>query len=240
MTIANDPQHIREMARDAEVRRQALDLVAWTLKYKYSYNFSWMDRPIIQFPADVLALHKIIWSVTPDLIIETGIAHGGSLVFCASMLELLGGDGRVVGVDIEIREHNRRALETHPMFGRITLVEGSSTDDAVVDRVRALAADRRRVLVVLDSMHTHDHVLRELEIYAPLVSRDSYLVVFDTIIEDLPPDAFPDRPWGPGDNPRTAVREFLQQTDRFEVDRELEDSLLITSAPQGYLRCVKD
>lgn len=239
MTIANDPQHIREMARDTELRQRALDLVTWTLKYKYSYNFSWMDRPIIQFPADILALHKIIWTVTPNLIIETGVAHGGSLVFCASMLELLGGDGRVVGVDIEIREHNRRALEAHPMFGRITLVEGSSTDDAVVDRVRALAADCPRVLVVLDSMHTHDHVLRELELYAPLVSRGSYLIVFDTIIEDLPPDTFPDRPWGPGNNPKTAVREFLQRTDRFEVDRELEDSLLITSAPEGFLRCVK-
>jgi cephalosporin hydroxylase len=240
MTIANDPQHIREMARDPEVRRQALDLVAWTLKYRYSYNFSWMDRPIIQFPADILALHEIVWKVRPDLVVETGIAHGGSLVFFASMLELLGGDGRVVGVDIEIREQNRRALEEHPTFSRITLVEGSSTDDAVVARIGALAAECRRVLVVLDSMHTHDHVLRELELYAPLVSRDSYLVVFDTIIEDLPSDAFPDRPWGPGDNPKTAVREFLKRTDRFEVDRQLEDKLLITSAPEGFLRRVKD
>jgi cephalosporin hydroxylase len=239
MNIANEPQTIDGMAHDADVRRGALDLITWTLKYKYSYNFSWMDRPIIQFPADILALQEIVWAVKPDLVVETGIAHGGSLVLFASLLELLGGDGRVIGVDIEIREHNRRALETHPMFKRMTLIEGSSTDESIVGRVRELAAARQRVLVVLDSMHTHDHVLCELELYSPLVTRDSYLVVFDTIIDDLPADAFPDRPWTPQDNPKTAVREFLTRTDRFVVDRSIEDKLLITAAPEGYLRCVK-
>ena len=240
MTISNDPTLIRGMARDADVRRAALNLIARTLKYRYSYNFSWMGRPIIQFPADILALHEIVWGVNPDLIVETGIAHGGSLVFFASLLELLGGDGRIIGVDIEIRRHNRAALEAHPMFPRITLIEGSSTDETVVARVRDAAADRKRVLVVLDSMHTHDHVVRELELYSPLVTRDSYLVVFDTIIADLPPDAYPDRPWSPTDNPKTAVREFLKHNDRFVIDHVLEDRLLITAAPEGYLMCVKD
>lgn len=240
MTIANDPQHIREMARDADVRRAALDLIAWTLKYRYSYNFSWMDRPIIQFPADILALQEIVWRVKPDLVVETGVAHGGSLAFFASLLELIGGDGRAVGVDIEIREHNRAALDAHPMRKRIALVEGSSTDDATVAAVREQAAGRRRIMVVLDSMHTHEHVLRELQLYAPLVTRGSYLVVLDTIIADLPDDAYADRPWSRLDNPKTAVREFLGSTDRFVVDQDLEDRLLITAAPEGYLRCVKD
>lgn len=228
------------MAQDPDVRKGAGDLVARTLKYKYSYNFSWMGRPMIQFPADILALQEIIWGVRPDMVVETGIAHGGSLVFFASMLQLLGGRRDVVGVDIEIRPHNRREIESHPMFPWITLIEGSSTDEPVAAKVRALAAGRSAVLVVLDSMHTHDHVLRELELYAPLVTRGSYLVVFDTIIEDLPDDAYPDRPWNRHDNPKTAVREFLKTSDRFEVDRALEDKLLITAAPQGFLKCVRD
>lgn len=240
MTIANDPRRIHEMATDTNVRKAALDLVAGTLRYRYSYNFSWMGRPIIQFPPDITALQEIIWSTTPDLIVETGIAHGGSTVFFASMLELLGGDGHVVGVDIEIRPANRTALEEHPMFRRITLLEGSSTDEAIADKVRELASNRTRVMVILDSMHTHDHVRRELDLYAPLVTNGNYLVVFDTVIEDLPEDAFPDRPWSRTDNPKTAVRAFLGETDRFVVDHELEEKLLITAAPEGYLRCVKD
>jgi cephalosporin hydroxylase len=209
-------------------------------RYKYSYNFSWLGRPIIQFPEDIVAMQEIIWRVKPDLIVETGIAHGGSLILWGSLLELIGGDGHVVGIDIEIRPPNRVEIEGHPLWRRVTMIEGSSIDPAVVAQVRALAADRRRVLVVLDSNHTRDHVRKELDLYASLVQLGSYLVVFDTVVEDMPADFFPDRPWGKGNNPRTAVREFLQVSDRFVVDREIEDKLLMSAAPEGYLLCIKD
>jgi cephalosporin hydroxylase len=232
-------ENMAAMAADDALRARALQLLIESAPYKYSYNFTWLGRPIIQYPQDILAVQEIIWRVKPDLIIETGIAHGGSLVFSASMLELLSGDGIVVGIDIEIREHNRRAIEAHPLFHRISMIEGSSTDEAVARQVREIAAGKQHVLLLLDSNHTHAHVRRELDLYSPLVTQGSYIVVFDTIIEDLPEDFFPDRPWGPGNNPRTAVREFLRDSDRFEIDREIEAKLLITVAPEGYLRCVK-
>jgi cephalosporin hydroxylase len=226
------------MASDPGMQSASRDFFLRSCEHKYSYNFSWLGRPIIQYPQDLIAMQEIVWAVKPGLIVETGIAHGGSLVFYASLLELVGGEGRVLGIDVEIRPHNRLALERHPLFRRISLIEGSSTDAAVARQVREQC--RSPVLVVLDSNHTHAHVLRELELYAPLVTRGSYLVVFDTVVEDMPAGCFPDRPWGPGDNPRTAVRAFLQSTDRFEVDREIEDKLQITVAPGGYLRCIKD
>jgi cephalosporin hydroxylase len=187
-------------------------------------------------------MQEIIWSVKPDLIVETGIAHGGSLIFYASMQELIGGNGRVLGIDIDIREHNRVEIEKHPLAKRISMIQGSSTDEEVVQQVRNFAEGKRskRVLVVLDSNHTHDHVLRELKLYSSLVKQGSYVVVFDTIIEDMPTDFFPDRPWGKGNNPKTAVWEFLKTDDRFLIDKDIENKLLITVAPDGYLRCVKD
>jgi cephalosporin hydroxylase len=209
-------------------------------RYEYSYHFTWLGRPIIQFPQDIIAMQEIIWRVKPDLIIETGIAHGGGLIFYASMLELIGGDRLVLGIDIDIREHNRVEIEKHPMFKRITMIQGSSTDEDVVKQVYDLARGRKPVLVALDSNHTHAHVLRELQLYSPLVTKGSYLVVFDTIIEDMPDDFFPDRPWGKGNNPKTAVWEFLKTNDRFEIDKDIENKLLITVAPDGYLRCIKD
>lgn len=235
-----DPAKISKMAADKELTMLANDLFAKSCEYDYSYNFTWLGRPIIQFPQDIIALQEIIWRVKPDLIVETGIAHGGSLIFSASMLELLGGDGEVLGIDIDIREHNRTEIEKHPMSKRIKMIEGSSTDEEVLREVRALAEGRRSILVVLDSLHTHEHVLKELQLYAPLVTRDSYLVVFDTVVEDMPEDFFPDRPWGSGNNPKTAVWEFLEDNDRFVVDEEIENKLLITVAPNGYLRCTKD
>jgi cephalosporin hydroxylase len=161
-------------------------------------------------------------------------------VFYASMLELLGGDGKVLGIDVDIREHNRVEIEKHPMFKRIHMLEGSSIDEKIVRGVQQFAAGKQRVLVVLDSNHTHEHVLKELALYSPLVTKDSYLVVFDTVVEEMPDDFFLDRPWGKGNNPKTAVTEFLKTTDRFRVDREIENKLLITVAPGGYLRCVKE
>jgi len=233
-------QNLRELKADRELRRRSLDWMCDAGKRGYSYNFRWMGRPVIQYPQDLIALQELMWDIRPGVVIETGVAHGGSLVFHASMLELIGGDGAVVGVDIDIRSHNRAAIEAHPMARRITLVEGSSTDEATVARVRALASGRRPVMVLLDSNHTRDHVLRELELYAPLVTRGSYLVVFDTSIEDTPDGYYPDRPWGKLDNPKLAVREFLAGSTRFVVDEELESKLLVTACPEGYLRCVED
>jgi cephalosporin hydroxylase len=222
-----------------EVQKLSLDWMLATARHKYTYNFSWMGRPVIQFPQDLVAMQELIWRVQPDVIIETGIAHGGSLVFYSSMLELLGGDRIAIGIDIDIRAHNRAAIESHPMSARIRMVEGSSVERSTFDRVAALAEGRKSVLVALDSNHTHEHVLAELRLYSPLVTAGSYLVVFDTIVEQMPDDFFPDRPWGQGNNPHTAVQQFLAENDRFAVDEEFEKRLLITVAPGGYLKCLR-
>jgi len=212
-----------------------------SIKPKYSYNFSWLGRPIIQYPQDMVAMQELIWKVQPDLIIETGIAHGGSLIFSASILELnaiCGGcqDAEVLGLDIDIRAHNREAIEAHPMFKRISMIQGSSIAPEIIEQVKAKAAGKQKILVCLDSNHTHDHVLAELEAYAPLTSVGSYCVVFDTVIEDLPDDMFSDRPWGVGNNPKTAVWEYLKSHPEFEIDKSIQHKLLITVAPDGYLR----
>lgn len=209
-----------------------------TFKKKYEYNFEWMGRPIIQYPADILAVQEILWKVKPDLIIEIGIAHGGSIIFSASMLELIG-NGEVLAIDIDIREHNRKEIENHPMFKRITLMEGSSIDLKIVEKVESYAKGKDIILLFLDSNHTHDHVLKELQYYSGLVSIDSYVVVFDTFIEDLPDEFSNDRPWGKGNNPKTAVWEFLESNDNFEIDKEIENKLITTSAPDGFLKRVK-
>jgi len=231
---------IHQMAGDPEVRDLARRLFIKSCDYRYSYHFTWLGRPIIQYPQDLVALQEVIWSVQPDLIVETGIAHGGSTIFYASMLELLGQDGHVVGIDIEIRPHNRAALDQHPLRRRLTLIEGSSVDESIANQVREIATSRQRTMVILDSFHTHDHVLRELELYSPLVSKGSYVVVLDTVIEDMPAGYFRDRPWDRGNSPRTAVEAFLRSNDRFTVDTEIDEKLLISVAPGGYLRCVKD
>ncbi len=233
-------ENIGKMGQDERLCKLGLNLIVDSLDYEYSYHFKWLGRPIIQYPQDIIASQEIVWSVKPDLIIETGIAHGGSLIFSASMLELLGGDGQVLGIDIDIREHNRVEIEKHPMFKRITMIEGSSIDDDIAKQVYDFAKDKKRILVFLDSNHTHEHVLKEMELYSPLVKKGSYLVVFDTVVEDMPDELCVDRPWGKGDNPKTAVWEFLKTNGRFEIDKEIENKLLITVAPDGYLKCVKD
>lgn len=235
----SDPEMMARMAADPDVRALARGLFDRACDYRYSYNFTWLGRPIIQFPEDVMAYQEIVWRVKPDVIVETGIAHGGSLILSASLLEMAGRPAKVIGIDVDIRAHNRTAIEAHPMAKRIEMIEGSSIDPAVVEDVKRRCAGAERVLVVLDSMHTHGHVLAELEAYAPLVSVGSYCIVFDTVIEDMRPDAFPDRPWGRGDNPKTAVHAFLARTDSFEIDRTVQDKLLLTVAPDGYLRRTK-
>ncbi|MBP1157793.1 MULTISPECIES: cephalosporin hydroxylase family protein [unclassified Paenibacillus] len=231
---------IEQAGKDAQAKDLSLQWLNYTAKYKYSYNFSWLGRPIIQYPQDMMAMQEIIWRVKPDLIIETGVAHGGSLIYYASLLELMGGDGRVVGIDIDIREHNRIEIEKHPMYKRIDLIEGSSTDESIIQQVKEICKNKQRVLISLDSNHTHEHVLAEMQLYSPFVTKGSYLVVFDTVVEDMPEDFFPDRPWGKGNNPKTAVWEFLKTNKRFIIDEEMENKLLITVAPDGYLKCVED
>jgi cephalosporin hydroxylase len=232
--------NIHKQGEDSSLQGFSNIWVRETARYKYTYNFSWLGRPIIQLPQDMMAMQEIIWQVKPQLIIETGIAHGGSLIFYASMLELLGGDGMVLGVDIDIREHNRVEIEKHPMFKRIKMLTGSSVNAEIVAQVKKIAHEKKPVLVVLDSNHTHEHVLSELHLYSPFVGKNSYLVVFDTLVEDMPDDMYSDRPWGKGNNPKTAVWEFLKTNDRFIIDKDIENKLLITVAPDGYLKCIKD
>lgn len=232
--------NIKKLGANFGYKKIAIDFLEKTADAKYSYNFTWLGLPIIQLPQDIISMQEIIWQVKPDLIIETGIAHGGSLIFYASMLELLQSNGKVLGIDIDIRPHNRYEIEKHPMSKRISMIEGSSTDEKVVQQVYDFAKGQRSIIVALDSTHTHAHVLKELELYSPLVIKGSYLVVFDTTIEDMPEDFFLDRPWGKGNNPKTAVHEFLRTNDRFVIDKDIDNKLLITVAMDGYLRCVKD
>jgi cephalosporin hydroxylase len=245
---------VTEMSEDRELQKIKTALFNGSCKYKYSYNFEWMGRPIIQYPQDIQAMHEIIWQVKPDLIIETGIAHGGSLIFSASQLAMLeycaaikSGEllnpkqpkRLVLGIDIDIRAHNRAAIEAHPMASHIQMIQGSSIDPDIIERVTQIAKNYQRVLVCLDSNHTHDHVLAELNAYAPLTSPNSYCIVFDTVIEDMPDNLFPDRPWSKGNNPKTAVWQYLTTHPDFEIDQTIPHKLLITVAPDGYLKRIR-
>jgi cephalosporin hydroxylase len=239
MSVPNEKRLIEAMNADPEAKELRDRLMLFLGRHRYAYNWHWWGRPLIQFPQDVMAMQMLILEHAPDLIVETGVAHGGSLVLYASLLELLG-RGRVIGVDVEIRSHNRKAIEEHPMRKRITLLEGSSVAPEIVAKVAKEAEGAAKVFVCLDSNHTADHVARELECYAPLVRSGGYVVVFDTAIENLPKSEFPDRPWGPGNSPMTAVDKFLRSSSRFVIDKELEERLFFSVAPRGYLKCVKD
>jgi cephalosporin hydroxylase len=223
-----------------------------SIKTNYSYHFEWLGRPIIQYPQDIVGTQQLLWLVQPDLIIETGIARGGSLIFYASILELIAQCGgptsaKVLGIDIDIRAHNKDAILAHPMSKRIEMIQGSSIDKATADQVKQRAKSAKKVLVCLDSNHTHEHVLQELRLYAPLVSLDSYIIVFDTAVEDLPSNLIKDRPWSKGNNPKTAVIQYLKEIDtkqhkaedgtllKLQLDRDIENQLMITVAPSGFL-----
>lgn len=224
-------------------------------KLKYSYHFDFLGRPIIQYPQDMVAIQELIWKVKPDLIIETGIAHGGSLIMSASLLALLDlcdaiergitfdprvSKRKVLGIDIDIRSHNRKAIESHPMYSRIEMIEGSSVSPNIIKKVKKISNNYKSIMLLLDSNHTHNHVLEELKAYSPLVSIGSYCIVFDTIIEDMPKTAFIDnRPWGLGNNPKTAVCKFLKTHPEFRIDKKISNKLLITVAPEGYLERIK-
>ncbi len=238
--ILETKQRIDKNGTNDQLQEAARNFNIESNKAQYSYNFKWMGRPVIQYPQDILAMQELIWEIKPDLIIETGIAHGGSLIFYASMLELVG-KGEVLGIDIDIRDHNRKEIERHPMFKRITMIQGSSIEEAIVLKVKNIAKGKERIMVVLDSNHTHEHVMGELRAYAPIVSINSYIVVFDTIVEHLPADYLPGhkRGWGIGDNPLTAVREFLDDHDNFVIDHAINNKLMISVAPDGYLKRIK-
>ena len=235
---------IAAQGADQDLAKASLDWINKANARRYSYHFEWMGRPIIQYPQDIVAMQELIWTVQPELIIETGIAHGGSLIFMAAMLELnaaCGGpqDAKVLGIDIDIRAHNRAAIEAHPMARRIAMIQGSSVAPEIVAQVHAAAAGKSRILISLDSNHTHEHVLAELKAYAPLTTVGSYCVVFDTVVEDMPAAMFPDRPWGPGNNPKTAVFEYLKDHPEFEIDKAMDHKLLVSVAPDGFLKRVR-
>jgi len=235
---------IAAQGADPDLAKASLDWINKANARRYSYHFEWMGRPIIQYPQDIVAMQELIWTVQPELIIETGIAHGGSLIFMAAMLELnaaCGGpqDAKVLGIDIDIRAHNRAAIEAHPMARRIAMIQGSSVAPEIVAQVHAAAAGKSRILISLDSNHTHEHVLAELKAYAPLTTVGSYCVVFDTVVEDMPAAMFPDRPWGPGNNPKTAVFEYLKDHPEFEIDKAMDHKLLVSVAPDGFLKRVR-
>ena len=233
-------ENITALGKDQSLKDLGLKFLVDTAPKKYSYNFSWMGRPIIALPQDMIAMQELIWEVKPDLIIETGVAHGGSIVYYASLLELIGGEGLVVGIDIDIRKHNRDLIEAHPMMKRIKLLEGSSIGNEIVSQVKEIASNKKKVMVCLDSNHTHEHVYNELKLYAPLTTVGSYCIVFDTVVEDMPIDwNWGNRPWGVGNNPKTAVMDFLRENNSFEIDKSIDNKLLISVAPDGYLKRVK-
>lgn len=248
--IQERSENIARSGGDPATKAAAHAFALASAPHKYTYNFTWLGRPIIQYPQDIVQMQDLIWEIRPDLIIETGIAHGGSLMMSASMLALLdycdaAAAGttldprqprrKVLGIDIDIRPHNRAAIEAHPLSNHIEMIQGSSIAPEIIREVERRATGSQRVLVYLDSNHTHAHVLAELKAYAPLVSVGSYCVVYDTGIDDMPADFYPDRPWGKRDNPKTAVHEFLKSDTRFEVDSSIDHKLLITVAPGGYL-----
>ncbi len=248
---AERQERLTQYQHDSAFQALSRQWLQESMARKYVYNFDWMGRPIIQYPQDMVAVQELIWRVRPDLVIETGIAHGGSLILSASMLALLDmsdaiaagttmdprqSQRKVIGIDIDIRAHNREAIEAHPMASRIQMFQGSSIDPRVVEQVQQAAQGYQRVLVFLDSMHSHAHVLGELEAYAGLVSPGSYCVVFDTYVQDMPPGFFADRPWDVGDNPKTAVHQWLREHPEFAIDRDIEARLMLTVTPDGFLQ----
>lgn len=230
---------ILKLGEDADLKKATLDWMIKADQYKYTYNFTWMGRPIIKYPADIVVQQELMWKLKPDLIIETGIAHGGSIIFSASMMEMMGIDGEVVGVDIDIRDHNKSLIEAHPMFKRITMYQGSSIDMEIVEKVKQHTNGKKTVMVILDSMHTHAHVLSELREYAQMVTLGSYCILPDTFIEFFPKGYFSkDRPWDVGNNPYTAMKEFLSSNSNFQIDTQLSNKAVITETIEGYLKRV--
>lgn len=236
---ASKKQTASEQMKDAVLRKTALDFVVESDKHGYGYQWTWLGLPFIQMPQDMIVTQEVIWETKPDVIIETGIAWGGSIVFYASLLQLIG-KGEVVAVDLNLYDHVAQQVMGYPFSNRIHLYKGSSTDPSVAAKIKSHVKSGQKVMVLLDSNHTHQHVLDELRVYAPLVTKGQYLIVSDTIVEDIPSQTHRPRPWGPGDNPKTALRQYMKESNRFEVDRYMNDKLLLTFSPDGYCRCIAD
>lgn len=228
------------MADDQDLQEDALDVFERADRYHWIHQTNWFGEPVLNLPQDMFALQEIIFNTRPDYIIELGVAWGGSTLFHATLLEVLGGE-EVIGVDIYMPDDLKERLGSHGSISeRIRLINASSVEKETLDEIKEIIGDTQDVLVILDSNHTHDHVLQELEMYAPLVGEGNYLVCCDTIVNEIPEQTHRPRPWGPEDNPRTALEEFLGTTDRFERDDRLEKKLLFTCNPNGYLRCVRE
>lgn len=230
---------INKMSQDEKFKKISKEWFNLSFEHRYSYHFEWLGMPIIQYPHDIICMQELIWNIKPQYIIETGVARGGSIIFYASMLKLINSTGKIIGIDVDIREHNRKRIQEHPLYNYVELIDGSSTDESVVTKVQSKLKSNGPVIVLLDSNHTHEHVLKELQIYADFVTKGSYLVVFDTAVEDMPEGMIPDRPWGPGNNPKTAVWKFLKNHPEFEIDKQIQNKLMITVAPDGYLKRIK-
>lgn len=235
---ADKRRNAQAQYRDQRLRKQSLDFIVESDKYGYGYQWTWLGLPIIQMPQDILVTQEIIWQTKPDVVIETGIAWGGSVALYASLLQLIG-KGTVVAVDLNLMDHVEAQIMALPFSERIQLYKGSSTETSMRQKIAAHVKPGQSVMVLLDSNHTHDHVLEELKLYAPLVTEGQYLVVSDTVVEDIPVQDHRPRPWGPGNNPKTALQAYLAQSDRFVVDEMIDSKLLLSYTPQGYCRCVK-
>jgi cephalosporin hydroxylase len=232
--------NIKSMEDDVELRKKSIDWMLSADKYKYTYNFEWMGRPIIKYPNDMVVQQELMWKLKPDLIIETGIAHGGSIIFAASMMKMMGIDGEVVGIDIDIRDHNKELIQEHSMYDMITMYEGDSTSRDIVDKVKKHLKGKKVVMVILDSLHSEEHVLKELNLYSEFVTLGSYCILPDTFIEFFPKGYYAGtRPWDVGDNPHTAMKKFLLTTNNFQIDKTLTSQAMITETIDGYLRKVK-
>lgn len=238
-SFENDKRiNANQQSSDEDLQKLALNFLIASDKYAYGYQWSWLGLPMIQLPPDILVVQELIWETKPDLIIETGIAWGGSLVYYASILQLLE-HGAVIGIDVTIPQHNIDAIMNYPFSNRITLYQGSSTDPDIQNKVEQHIDKDTKVMVLLDSNHTHQHVLDELNYYANFVTQGQYLIVSDTIVEEIPKQDHRPRPWAPGNNPKTALSEYLKTNDRFEIDEYINNKLLTTFTPNGYLKCIK-
>jgi cephalosporin hydroxylase len=231
-------QTAQSQSIDAELQKKALDFVISSDKHGYAYQWTWLGLPMIQLPADIVVTQEVIWNTKPDVIIETGVAWGGSILMYASLMQLYG-KGKVIGIDLNLHEHVADQIMAYPFSSRIQLYKGSSTDESIVAKVKTHIMAGDKVMVILDSNHTHEHVLNELRAYGPLVTKDSYLIVSDTIVEDIPPQTHRPRPWGPGNNPKTALFEYLKESDKFQIDEYVNSKLLTTFSPLGYVKCIK-
>jgi cephalosporin hydroxylase len=226
---------LASQSKDIQFKDLSSNWMQLAVDNKYSYQFDWLGVPIIQMPEDLILFQDIVYQTQPDLIIETGVARGGSVVFWASIQKLCGITGKVLGVDIEIRQHAKNAIFDSNFKDEIHLIEGSSVEDQVVNQVKNYVSQHKKIMVVLDSNHTHEHVLSELEIYSKFVTKDCFMLVLDTVIDDLNID--PDRSWGPGSSPKSAVKEFMSKnSEEFIHEQSYENRALLSVAPYGYWR----